>query len=97
MSESGIAKRSEQMGIKKCDAKYTKPFVGKTNVIVMMAVEGGESTASATQLDYDMVHALEKTIVDCTFIDDESQLVKESTEVVKDLVMDEPQTDCPWK
>lgn len=59
------------MEIKKCDAKYTEPFVGKTNVIVMMAVEGGASTASATQLDYDMVHALEKMIVDCTFIEDE--------------------------
>ena len=57
------------MGIKKCDAKYTKPFVGKTNVIVMMAVEGGESIASFTQLDYDTVHALEKAIVDCTFIE----------------------------
>ena len=59
------------MEIKKCDVKHTKPFVGKTDVIVMMAVEGGQSIASATQLDYDTVHALEKTIVDCTFIEDE--------------------------
>ena len=61
------------MAIKKCDAKYTKPFYGKTSVIVMMAVEGGETMASATQLDYDMVHALEKMIVDCTFIEGEPQ------------------------
>ena len=73
VARTNRVERSEQMGIKKCDAKYTKPFVGKTNVIVMIAVEGGESTASATQLDYDMVHALEKAIVDCTFIDDEPQ------------------------
>ena len=59
------------MEIKKCDVKYTKPFVGKTDVIVMIAVEGGQSIASATQLDYDAVHALEKAIVDWTFIEDE--------------------------
>ena len=82
------------MGIKKCDAKYTKPFVGKTDVIVMISVEGGQSIASATQLDYDTVHALEKTIVDCTFIDDEPQTetpTNNSTISEKFQLNDEPQ------
>ena len=85
------------MEIKKCDAKYTKPFVGKTDVIVMMAVEGGESMASATRLDYDMVHALEKKIVDCTFFEDEPQTeVKIEPSWVGETYghfKDEPQTE----
>lgn len=57
--------------VRKSEAKYTEPFVGKTNVMVMMSVGCGRSTASCTRLDYDTVHALEKMIVDCTFVEDE--------------------------
>ena len=61
------------MGIKKSDAEFTEPFVGTTEVIVMMSVQGGRSTSSAVRLDYNAVHALEKAIVDYTFLDDTPQ------------------------
>ena len=61
------------MGIKKSDAKFTEPFVGTTEVIVMMSVQGGRSTSSAVRLDYNAVHTLEKAIVDYTFLDDTPQ------------------------
>lgn len=77
------------MAIKKGDAKYTKPFVGKTDVIVMMSVECGVSFASTCRLDYDTVHALEKMIVDSTFVEDEAGQTE----------CDRPQMDCEncWK
>lgn len=55
--------------IKKNEAIYTKPFKGKTNVIIMMSVQEGVSTASSTNLDYDAVHTLEKMIINTTFDD----------------------------
>lgn len=61
------------MGIKKSDAEFTEPFVGTTEVIIMMSVQGGRSTSSAVRLDYNAVHALEKAIVDYTFLDDTPQ------------------------
>ena len=57
--------------IKKSEAKYTKPFKGETNVIVMISVQDGVSTAASVNLDYDTVHALEKAIVEATFDDDD--------------------------
>ena len=68
------------MAIKKSDAQYTKPFVGKTDVIVMMSVECGVSFASACQLDYDAVHVLEKMIVDVSFVEDEAGQTERSGE-----------------
>lgn len=70
------------MAILKSEAKLTEPFDGKKEVIVMLSVQDGQSTASATKLDYDAVHALEQMIIDLTFIADTPQ-----TE----------QTDCPRK
>ena len=58
------------MAIKKSEARYTEPFKGKTDVIIMLSVQDGAAMASATSLDYDTVHALEKMIVDATFVDD---------------------------
>ena len=58
------------MAILKSEAKLTEPFVGKKEVIVMLSVQDGQSTASATKLDYDAVHALEQMIIDLTFIAD---------------------------
>ena len=58
------------MGILKSDAKFTEPFVGTKEVIVMMSVQGGRATSSAVRIDYNAVHALEKAIIDCTFADD---------------------------
>lgn len=89
------------MAIKKGDAKYTEPFVGRTDVIVMMSVECGVSFASACQLDYDAVHALEEMIVDVTFVEDEAgqTVVRKLEEFKADvpIVQDTAQTDCPWK
>ena len=73
------------MGIKKSDAEFTEPFVGTTEVIVMMSVQGGRSTSSAVRLDYNAVHALEKAIVDYTFLDDTPQ-----TDIPKSTL----RTDC---
>ena len=61
------------MGILKSEAKLTEPFVGKKEVIVMLSVQDGQSTASATKLDYDAVHALEQMIIDLTFTSDTPQ------------------------
>lgn len=61
------------MAILKSNAKFTEPFVGKTDIIVMLSVQDGQSTASATKLDYDAVHALEQMIVDLTFPADTPQ------------------------
>lgn len=61
------------MAVLKSKAKFTEPFVGKREVIVMLSVQGGQATASATELDYDAVHALEQTIVDLTFVADTPQ------------------------
>jgi hypothetical protein len=61
------------MGILKSEAKLTEPFVGKKEVIVMLSVQDGQSTASATKLDYDAVHALEQMIIDLTFTADTPQ------------------------
>lgn len=61
------------MEVLKSEAKFTEPFVGKREVIVMLSVQGGQATASATELDYDAVHALEQTIVDLTFVADTPQ------------------------
>lgn len=58
------------MNIKKSEVKYTKPFTGKKDVIVMLVIADGQTIASCAPLDYDAVHALEKLIVDCTFVDD---------------------------
>lgn len=58
------------MTIKKSEAKYTDPFKGRKDVMIMMTVQDGASTASAASLDYDTVHALEKLIVVTTFEDD---------------------------
>ena len=66
------------MAIKKGDAKYTEPFVGKTDVVIMMSVERGVSFASACQLDYDAVHALEEMIVDVSFAEDEAEQTERS-------------------
>ena len=60
------------MGILKSDAKYTEPFVGTKEVIVMMSVQGGRATSSAVRIDYNAVHVLEKAIVDYTFLADTS-------------------------
>jgi hypothetical protein len=65
------------MGIKKSEAKLTEPFVGKKEVIVMLSVQDGQSTASATKLDYDAVHALEQMIIDLTFTADTPQTDKD--------------------
>lgn len=61
------------MAILKSEAKLTEPFVGKKEVIVMLSVQDGQSTASATKLDYDAVHALEQMIIDLTFTADTPQ------------------------
>lgn len=61
------------MAVLKSEAKFTEPFVDKREVIVMLSVQGGQATASATELDYDAVHALEQTIVDLTFVADTPQ------------------------
>lgn len=61
------------MAVLKSEAKFTEPFVDKREVIVMLSVQGGQATASATKLDYDAVHALEQTIVDLTFVADTPQ------------------------
>ena len=61
------------MGIKKSDAEFTEPFIGTREVIVMMSVQGGRSTSSAVRIDYNAVHALEKAIVDYTFLADTPQ------------------------
>ena len=61
------------MAILKSEAKLTEPFVGKKEVIVMLSVQDGQSTASATKLDYDAVHALEQMIIDLTFKADTPQ------------------------
>ena len=60
------------MRILKSDAKFTEPFVGTKEVIVMMSVQGGRATSSAVRIDYNAVHALEKAIVDYTFLADTS-------------------------
>ena len=83
------------MAILKSEAKLTEPFVGEKEVIVTLSVQDGQSTASATKLDYDAVHALEQMIIDLTFIADTPQtethdLRTETHECVK-------QTDCGWK
>ena len=100
------------MGIKKSDAEFTEPFVGTTEVIVMMSVQGGRSTSSAVRLDYNAVHALEKAIVDYTFLDDTPQTecrtckwaeVSWTSHYCDDCKAhnkyepnDTPQTDCQW-
>ena len=92
------------MGIKKSDAEFTEPFVGTTEVIVMMSVQGGRSTSSAVRLDYNAVHALEKAIVDYTFLDDTPQTDCEACELdgkadvckICRVSNYEPQTDCQW-
>lgn len=61
------------MSIRKGDAKFTEPFVGKRLAIVMLSVQGGQATASAAELDYNAVRTLEKTIVDLTFEADTPQ------------------------
>ena len=61
------------MAILKSEAKLTEPFVGNKEVIVMLSVQDGQSTASATKLDYDAVHALEQMIIDLTFTADTPQ------------------------
>lgn len=61
------------MAIKKSDVKFTEPFVGKTDVIIMLSVENGQSIASATKLDYTAVHALEQMIIDLTFMDEQTE------------------------
>ena len=65
------------MSIKKSDAEFTEPFVGTKGVIVMMSVQGGRATSSAVRLDYNAVHALEKAIVDYTFLADTPQTERE--------------------
>ena len=83
------------MGIKKSDAGFTEPFVGTTGVIVMMSVQGGWSTSSAVRLDYNAVHALEKAIVDYTFLDDTPQT--DTHDLRTDTHECVNQTDCGWK
>jgi hypothetical protein len=84
------------MAIKKSEAKYTDPFKGETDVIIMLSVQGGVSMASATSLDYDAVHALEKMIVDATFVDDAAEC--EITDCdYHDACKKRGQTDCQWK
>ena len=83
------------MGIKKSDAEFTEPFVGTTEVIVMMSVQGGRSTSSAVRLDYNAVHALEKAIVDYTFLDDTPQT--DTHDLRTDTHECVNQTDCGWK
>ena len=61
------------MAILKSEAKLTEPFVGEKEVIVMLSVQDGQSTASATKLDYYAVHALEQMIIDLTFTADTPQ------------------------
>ena len=61
------------MAILKSEAKLTEPFVGNKEVIVMLSVQDGQTTASATKLDYDAVHALEQMIIDLTFTADTPQ------------------------
>ena len=97
------------MGIKKSDAEFTEPFVGTTEVIVMMSVQGGRSTSSAVRLDYNAVHALEKAIVDYTFLDDTPQTDCKTCRHKGESWSGEhcyncygrseyePQTDCGWK
>ena len=85
------------MGIKKSDAEFTEPFVGTREVIVMMSVQGGRSISSAVRIDYNAVHALEKAIVDYTFLADTPQtnlLVKTSHKSRESHEKDTPQTDC---
>lgn len=86
------------MGIKKSDAEFTEPFVGTTEVIVMMSVQGGRSTSSAVRLDYNAVHALEKAIVDYTFLADTPQTKSTGSPIgdYRDGV-GAWQTDCGWK
>ncbi|MEE0899176.1 MAG: hypothetical protein U0L88_16335 [Acutalibacteraceae bacterium] len=87
------------MGIKKSDAEFTEPFVGTTEVIVMMSVQGGRSTSSAVRLDYNAVHALEKAIVDYTFLADTPQTERMTEEEIDTILAKAlvGQTDCPWK
>lgn len=92
------------MGIKKSDAEFTEPFAGTTEVIVMMSVQGGRSTSSAVRLDYNAVHALEKAIVDYTFLADTPQTESYYTDTThfgkakgeSTNTADTPQTDCGW-
>ena len=89
------------MAILKSDAKFTEPFFGTTEVIVMMAVKGGKATSSAVRLDYNAVHALEKAIVDYTFVDETPQTVQKIAEFQKmcgiEIDPDRMNTDCGWK
>ena len=75
------------MAILKSEAKLTEPFVGKKEVIVMLSVQDGQSTASATKLDYDAIHALEQMIIDLTFTADTPQTERsiEADKVVEAL------------
>lgn len=68
------------MSIEKSNAKYTEPFIGKKEVIVMLSVQDGQSTASATKLDYNAVHAIEQMIVDYTFVADTPQTEQKGEE-----------------
>ena len=72
------------MAVLKSEAKFTEPFVDKREVIVMLSVQGGQATASATELDYDAVHALEQTIVDLTFVADTPQMEERPAGCSKD-------------
>ena len=74
------------MGISKSEAKLTEPFVGKKEVIVMLSVQDGQSTASATKLDYDAVHALEQMIIDLTFIADTPQTERMTEEEIDTML-----------
>ena len=85
------------MGISKSEAKLTEPFVGKKEVIVMLSVQDGQSTASATKLDYDAVHALEQMIIDLTFIADTPQTERMTEEEIDTMLAKAlvGQTGCP--
>lgn len=96
------------MAILKSEAKLTEPFVGEKEVIVMLSVQDGQATASATKLDYYAVHALEQMIIDLTFVADTPQTDCETCKhngeyaycrLCGRLGEDnyEPQADCPWK
>lgn len=77
------------MAILKSKAKLTEPFVGKKEVIVMLSVQDGQSTASATKLDYDAVHTLEQMIIDLTFTPDTPHSKISSCKECEDYA------DCP--
>ena len=83
------------MAILKSKAKFTEPFVDKRKVIVMLSVQGGQATASVTELDYDAVHALEQTIIDLTFVADTPQT--DTHDLRTDTHECVNQTDCGWK